>query len=79
MIGKRVKQVRESLGVKQNWLANKVGMSATWLHDIESGRLRLSAEMAKKIADALEVDVAIFFTPNVLETRTNDEQAATSA
>lgn len=69
MINKRVREIRKMKGIKQNHLAKKVGKSATWLHDIESGRLRLSVEMAKKIADALEVDVTIFFTQNILDTR----------
>jgi transcriptional regulator with XRE-family HTH domain len=53
---------RKVLGLSGYALAKKVGISATHLHDIESGRIASpSVDLALKLAAALESDVRTLF------------------
>lgn len=64
--GKRIKNIREVKGLKSCYVAEKLGVSPAVYSGIESGRSKLSAEHAAKIADILGVDIKdIFFETKV--------------
>ena len=56
-----IKERREQLGISQKELAEKVGMSQSFLCDIEQGRSKPSIDTALKIAEALNIDDIKFF------------------
>ena len=56
-----IKERREQLGISQKELAEKVGMSQSFLCDIEQGRSKLSIDTALKIAEALNIGDLKFF------------------
>ena len=56
-----IKERREQLGISQKELAEKVGISKSFLCDIEQGRSKPSIDTALKIAEALNIDDIKFF------------------
>jgi DNA-binding XRE family transcriptional regulator len=57
-----VRARRKELGLSGNALAKKVGISATHLHEIETGRIAApSVVLALRLADALSVPVETLF------------------
>ena len=58
-----IKEKRERLGISQKELAEKVGISQSFLCDIEQGRCKPSIDTAIKIAQVLDVaDIKFFET-----------------
>ncbi len=51
--GSRIKQKRESLGLKQNEFARKVAVKESVLHKMETGSLKPSLEEARRLGKAL--------------------------
>mgnify|MGYP003427311389 CR=1 FL=1 len=56
-----IKERREELDLSQKELAEKAGISQSFLCDIEQGRSKPSIDTALKIADALNIDDIKFF------------------
>ena len=56
-----IKERREQLGISQKELAEKVGISQSFLCDIEQGRSKPSIDTAIKIAQVLNVTDIKFF------------------
>ena len=56
-----IKERREQLGISQKELAEKVGISQSFLCYIEQGRSKPSIDTALKIAKALNIDDITFF------------------
>ena len=56
-----IKERREQLGISQKELADKIGISQSFLCDIEQGRSKPSIDTAIKIAQALNVADIKFF------------------
>lgn len=56
-----IKEKREKLGISQKALAKKVGISQSFLCDIEQGRCKPSLVTALKLAKALKVKDIKFF------------------
>ena len=56
-----IKEKREQLGISQKALAEKVGISQSFLCDIEQGRCKPSIDTAIKLAKALKVRDIKFF------------------
>jgi len=54
----RVKRIREQRGMTQEQLAEKAGISRTYLARLETARNDPTLSMLEKIAKALRVDVA---------------------
>ncbi|MFB4258958.1 helix-turn-helix domain-containing protein [Shouchella clausii] len=50
----RIREVRKSLKLSGPEVAAKVGISTTYLYDIEKGRRGLNAEIASKLSDIFE-------------------------
>jgi transcriptional regulator with XRE-family HTH domain len=59
-IGEKIKCERLKKSLKQYELAKKVGISNTYLSDIEVGRTSPSLKTLEKISKALEVDIKRF-------------------
>ena len=56
-----IKERREELDMSQKELAEKVGMSQSFLCDIEQGRSKPSIDTALKIAEVLNISDVKFF------------------
>ena len=56
-----IKERREQLGISQKELAEKVGISQSFLCDIEQARSKPSIDTALKIAEVLNIDDIKFF------------------
>ena len=56
-----IKERREELDMSQKELAEKVGISQSFLCDIEQARSKPSIDTALKIAEALNIDDIKFF------------------
>lgn len=59
-IGQRIKSERLKKSLKQYELAEKAGISNTYLSDIEVGRSTVSLKTLNKLAKALELDIKAF-------------------
>jgi transcriptional regulator with XRE-family HTH domain len=53
VLGKRIREARERAGVKQDQLAQAVGLSRTSITNIERGRQGVQAYLLTRIADVL--------------------------
>ena len=54
----RIKEVLEDKGIKQKWLAEKLGKSYNMLNGYVQNRRQPSLEVLYKIAQILDVDIA---------------------
>lgn len=61
MHGLRVKKIRENKGFKQDYVAEKLGMSVPYYSQIENGKKVLSTKHTDKLAEILEVTVPQLF------------------
>lgn len=61
LVGKRVKELRNKLGVSQEELADLAGLDRTYITSVESGRRNISIANIEKLAKALNVTLAEFF------------------
>lgn len=57
IIGRKIKKARCSKKLTQEDLANKVGISRTYLSDVENGRYMPSIETISNIAKILNIDL----------------------
>lgn len=55
--GKNVQEARQALGISQEKLAEKAGLHRTYVGMIERAERSISLQNAKKIADALNVNL----------------------
>ena len=60
-LGRKLYKVRKEKGLTQERLAEKVGVSTTWIGYIETGYKRPNLKMIYKIANALSVKVKDIF------------------
>lgn len=70
-VGQIARQIRLEKGIKQSFVAKKLGFKAASSYsDIEKGRRNLSAEKIPMLANALGVQIEeLFFNENVREMR----------
>ena len=61
-VGKRVKELRNKLGISQEELADLAGLDRTYITSVECGRRNISIVNIEKLAKALKVSLAVFFT-----------------
>lgn len=61
MVGKRVKELRNKLGVSQEELADLARLDRTYIASVESGRRNISIVNIEKLANALKVTLKEFF------------------
>lgn len=60
-LGRKIQKIRKEKGLTQEKLAEKVGVSTTWIGYIETGYRRPNLKMIYKITSALEVKVKDIF------------------
>ena len=60
-LGRRIQKIRQEKNLTQEKLAEKVGVSTTWIGYIETGFRRPNLKMIYKIARALGVNVKDIF------------------
>lgn len=56
-IGKRIKRLRNKVGLTQEGLAEKIGVSTTHVGLVETGNRRMSLKTLQKVASVLRVKV----------------------
>lgn len=61
-VGKRIRELRYKLGVSQEELAAMVELDRTYITSVESGKRNISIVNIEKLATALNVSLAEFFT-----------------
>ena len=61
-VGKRVKELRNKLKISQEELADLAGLDRTYVTSVECGRRNISIVNIEKLAKALKVSLAVFFT-----------------
>ena len=60
-VGRRVKELRNKLGISQEELADLVGLDRTNITSVECGRRNISIVNIEKLAKALNVTLSEFF------------------
>ena len=60
-VGSRIKEIRIKRGLTVNGLANKAGISQSYLRDIELGNKQPTVEYLEYICDALKITLVGFF------------------
>lgn len=62
LVGKRVKELRNNLGISQEELADIAKLDRTYITSVECGKRNISIVNVEKLANALEVTLSEFFT-----------------
>jgi transcriptional regulator with XRE-family HTH domain len=63
-VGQRVKQRRRELGMSQDALAKRAGISKSFLSDLETGKRSLGAETLLDLARAMDLSLDYLMTGN---------------
>ena len=61
LVGKRVKELRNKLGISQEELADLAELYRTYITSVECGRRNISIVNIEKLATALKVTLKEFF------------------
>ena len=61
-VGKRVKELRNKIGISQEELADTAQLDRTYITSVECGKRNISIVNIEKLANALDVTLAEFFT-----------------
>lgn len=60
----RIKEVLEERGIKQTWLAEKLGKSYNMINSYVQNRSQPSLETLNQIAELLNIDIRELIVPN---------------
>ena len=69
LLGKRIKEIRESKNIKRVELAEKIDMEATNLSKLEKGIHMPKEDNLNRISEALDVDIKELFCFNHFQSR----------
>jgi transcriptional regulator with XRE-family HTH domain len=72
-LGSNIRKIRVSKGITQQYIVQKVGKYPSWLSEIEAGNTRLLADDLGDLADALNVSIVEFFSPDNIAKREVEE------
>ena len=61
LVGKRVKELRNKLGISQEELADIAELDRTYITSVECGKRNISIVNIEKLAKALKVSLSDFF------------------
>ena len=61
VVGKRIKELRNKLGISQEELADWAGLDRTYITSVECGKRNISIVNIEKLAIALKVTLKDFF------------------
>lgn len=67
LVGQNIKKFRNLRGVKQGPLADRVGVSLSYLSRIETGKRSADVRLLAKLAAELKIKVVDFFSEDILE------------
>ena len=62
LVGKRIRQLRNKIGISQEELADSAELDRTYITSVECGKRNISIVNIDKIAKALKVKLNEFFT-----------------
>ena len=62
LVGKRVRELRNSIGISQEKLADLAGLDRTYITSVECGKRNISIVNIEKLANALRVSLKEFFS-----------------
>lgn len=68
LVGKRVKELRNEIGISQEELADIAELDRTYITSVECGRRNISIVNIEKLAKALKVTLSEFFSFQTQET-----------
>ena len=60
-VGKRIKELRNKLGISQEELADIAGLDRTYITSVERGNRNISIVNIEKLSNALKVTLTEFF------------------
>ena len=67
-VGKRIRELRNEMGISQEALANRAEIDRTYVTDVENGRRNISIENLEKLVIALQIEFKDFFNaPNFIK------------
>lgn len=69
LIGKKIKEIRKNKKISQEKLAEMVAMNTRSILRLENAQSSPTLETLEKIAEALNVDIKVFFETETLESR----------
>lgn len=61
LVGKRVKELRNKLGISQEELAARAELDRTYITSVECGKRNISIVNVERLANALKVSLHEFF------------------
>jgi transcriptional regulator with XRE-family HTH domain len=64
----KIEDIRQKKGVTKTHIAKKCGKSVSWYYGISTGKRKPTVDSVVMIAEALEVDIQIFFNKKLSET-----------
>lgn len=64
-VGSRIREIRKSKGISATFVASKLGLHPSTIGKYENGERGIDADLLPKIADALGVNVSIFFASEI--------------
>ena len=62
LVGKRVRELRNSMGISQEELADLAGLDRTYITSVECGKRNISIVNIEKLTNALQVSLKEFFS-----------------
>ena len=62
LVGKRVKELRNNIGISQEELADIAELDRTYITSVECGKRNISIVNIEKLANALKVTLSEFFS-----------------
>lgn len=69
---KRIEEIRIRKGVTKTHIAKRCGKSVAWYYGISTGKRIPNVESLQDIANALEVNIKIFFEDELSVTRNSE-------
>lgn len=64
-VGKRITELKTQKNMSTNFLANKAGVSQSYLRDVELGKKNPTIETLSYICDALDISLYNFFAEDI--------------
>lgn len=61
LVGKRVRELRNNMGISQEELADLAGLDRTYITSVECGKRNISIVNIEKLTNALQVSLKEFF------------------
>lgn len=62
LVGKRVRELRNNIGISQEELADLADLDRTYITSVECGKRNISIVNIEKLANALQVSLKEFFS-----------------